>query len=86
MDATARPDAAGASAASSTAGPSHAETRAAAVRAAYERRGDGRVRRRDTVGGEARIRPGDSVLAFNFRPDRMRQSPELAEWSSATRR
>jgi 2,3-bisphosphoglycerate-independent phosphoglycerate mutase len=25
------------------------------------------------VGGEARIRPGDSVIAFNFRPDRMRQ-------------
>ncbi len=25
------------------------------------------------VGGEARIRPGDSVLAFNFRPDRMRE-------------
>ena len=25
------------------------------------------------VGAEARIRPGDSVIAFNFRPDRMRQ-------------
>jgi 2,3-bisphosphoglycerate-independent phosphoglycerate mutase len=25
------------------------------------------------VGEEARIRPGDSVLAFNFRPDRMRE-------------
>jgi 2,3-bisphosphoglycerate-independent phosphoglycerate mutase len=25
------------------------------------------------VGEEARIRPGDSVIAFNFRPDRMRQ-------------
>src|SRR2546423_10397649 len=25
------------------------------------------------VGPEARIRPGDSVIAFNFRPDRMRQ-------------
>jgi 2,3-bisphosphoglycerate-independent phosphoglycerate mutase len=25
------------------------------------------------VGGEARIRPGDSVIAFNFRPDRMRE-------------
>jgi 2,3-bisphosphoglycerate-independent phosphoglycerate mutase len=25
------------------------------------------------VGGEATIRPADSVLAFNFRPDRMRQ-------------
>ena len=26
-----------------------------------------------TVGEEARVRPGDSVLMFNFRPDRMRQ-------------
>ncbi len=26
-----------------------------------------------TVGDEATIRPGDSVLAFNFRPDRMRE-------------
>jgi len=26
-----------------------------------------------TVGEEARIRPGDSVIAFNFRPDRMRE-------------
>jgi len=26
-----------------------------------------------TVGEEARIRPGDSVVAFNFRPDRMRE-------------
>ena len=26
-----------------------------------------------TVGAEARIRPGDSVIAFNFRPDRMRE-------------
>src|SRR5207244_329004 len=25
------------------------------------------------VGVEARIRPGDSVICFNFRPDRMRQ-------------
>jgi 2,3-bisphosphoglycerate-independent phosphoglycerate mutase len=29
-----------------------------------------------TVGEEARIRPGDSVIAFNFRPDRMRQITE----------
>ena len=29
--------------------------------------------RATTVGDEARIRPGDAVLAFNFRPDRMRQ-------------
>ena len=37
------------------------------------------------VGEEARIRPGDSVLAFNFRPDRMRElvralaEPDLGE-------
>jgi 2,3-bisphosphoglycerate-independent phosphoglycerate mutase len=29
-----------------------------------------------TVGAEARIRPGDTVIAFNFRPDRMRQITE----------
>jgi len=29
-----------------------------------------------TVGDEARVRPGDSVLCFNFRPDRMRQLVE----------
>ena len=52
------------------------------------------------VGEEAAIRPGDSVVAFNFRPDRMREitralaDPEFDEidrggadrWSSATRR
>ena len=27
----------------------------------------------NACGDEARIRPGDSVIAFNFRPDRMRQ-------------
>ena len=37
------------------------------------------------VGDEARIRPGDSVIAFNFRPDRMREithalaDPEFGE-------
>ena len=37
------------------------------------------------VGEEARIRPGDSVIAFNFRPDRMREitralaDPEFGE-------
>ena len=25
------------------------------------------------VGEEARIRPGDSIICFNFRPDRMRE-------------
>ena len=44
-------------------------------------RRDGRVHhRRRRSGEEGRIRPGDSVIAFNFRPDRMRQiAPKLAE-------
>jgi 2,3-bisphosphoglycerate-independent phosphoglycerate mutase len=51
----------------------HAETGEAAVRAAYERDETDEFITATTVGEEARIRPGDSVLAFNFRPDRMRQ-------------
>jgi 2,3-bisphosphoglycerate-independent phosphoglycerate mutase len=44
-----------------------------AVRAAYERDETDEFIEPTTVGDEARIRPGDSVIAFNFRPDRMRQ-------------
>jgi 2,3-bisphosphoglycerate-independent phosphoglycerate mutase len=51
----------------------HAESGEAAVRAAYERDETDEFITPVTVGEEARIRPGDSVLAFNFRPDRMRQ-------------
>jgi len=51
----------------------HADTGAEAVRAAYERDESDEFITATTVGEEARIRPGDSVLAFNFRPDRMRQ-------------
>jgi 2,3-bisphosphoglycerate-independent phosphoglycerate mutase len=51
----------------------HAPSGAAAVRAAYERGETDEFIRPTTVGEEARIRPGDAVLAVNFRPDRMRQ-------------
>jgi 2,3-bisphosphoglycerate-independent phosphoglycerate mutase len=58
----------------------HAETGEQAVRAAYERGETDEFITATTVGDEARIRPGDSVLAFNFRPDRMRQiTTKLAE-------
>jgi 2,3-bisphosphoglycerate-independent phosphoglycerate mutase len=51
----------------------HADTGQAAVKAAYARDETDEFITATTVGDEARIRPGDSVLAFNFRPDRMRQ-------------
>jgi 2,3-bisphosphoglycerate-independent phosphoglycerate mutase len=51
----------------------HADDGPAAVRAAYEREETDEFITPTTVGGEARIRPGDSVIAFNFRPDRMRE-------------
>ena len=44
-----------------------------AVREAYERGETDEFIEPTLVGAEARIRPGDSVLCFNFRPDRMRQ-------------
>jgi 2,3-bisphosphoglycerate-independent phosphoglycerate mutase len=54
-----------------------AEHRAAsgaeAARAAYERDETDEFITPTLVGEEARIRPGDSVVAFNFRPDRMRE-------------
>jgi 2,3-bisphosphoglycerate-independent phosphoglycerate mutase len=51
----------------------HADTGAAAARAAYERGETDEFITPVLVGAEARILPGDSVFAFNFRPDRMRQ-------------
>jgi 2,3-bisphosphoglycerate-independent phosphoglycerate mutase len=61
-----------------------------AVRAAYARdpRGDEFIEP-STVGDEARIRPEDSVIAFNFRPDRMRQltealGPQVARFTTLT--
>ena len=50
-----------------------AESGPAAARAAYERGETDEFITPVLVGDEARIRPGDSVIAFNFRPDRMRQ-------------
>ncbi len=44
-----------------------------AVRAAYERGETDEFVLPTLVGEEARIRPGDAVLWFNFRPDRSRQ-------------
>jgi 2,3-bisphosphoglycerate-independent phosphoglycerate mutase len=49
--------------------PSGAE----AARAAYARDETDEFIAPTTVGEDARIRAGDSVLAFNFRPDRMRE-------------
>jgi 2,3-bisphosphoglycerate-independent phosphoglycerate mutase len=52
----------------------HASDGAAAVRAAYEREETDEFVAPTLVGDEAAIRPDrDAVLAFNFRPDRMRQ-------------
>jgi 2,3-bisphosphoglycerate-independent phosphoglycerate mutase len=44
-----------------------------AVREAYARGETDEFIEPTLVGAEARIRPGDSVLCFNFRPDRMRE-------------
>ena len=54
-------------------GDHHAATAEEAARTAYERDETDEFITPTTVGDEARIRPGDSVIAFNFRPDRMRQ-------------
>ena len=62
-----------------------ADTGAQAVRDAYERGETDEFVTPVLVGEEARIRPGDSVFAFNFRPDRMREitralaDPEFAD-------
>jgi 2,3-bisphosphoglycerate-independent phosphoglycerate mutase len=57
-----------------------ADSGEAAVKAAYERDETDEFITPTTVGDEASIRPGDSVIAFNFRPDRMREITQaLAE-------
>jgi 2,3-bisphosphoglycerate-independent phosphoglycerate mutase len=53
--------------------PYQAATGEQAVRDAYERGETDEFIEPTLVGEEARIRPGDSVLCFNFRPDRMRE-------------
>jgi 2,3-bisphosphoglycerate-independent phosphoglycerate mutase len=50
-----------------------AETGEEAVRAAYERGETDEFIKPTLVGEEGRIRAGDSVIFFNFRPDRARQ-------------
>jgi 2,3-bisphosphoglycerate-independent phosphoglycerate mutase len=65
-------------------GAHRADSGADAVRAAYERGETDEFVTATTVGDEAQIRPGDSVIAFNFRPDRMREiTRALAEPSFA---
>jgi 2,3-bisphosphoglycerate-independent phosphoglycerate mutase len=57
-----------------------AETAEAAVQAAYERGETDEFIKPTLVGDEGRIREGDSVIFFNFRPDRARQlTQKLAE-------
>jgi 2,3-bisphosphoglycerate-independent phosphoglycerate mutase len=51
----------------------HADTAEEAAKAAYERDETDEFIAPTTVGEEAAIRPGDAVVAFNFRPDRMRE-------------
>jgi 2,3-bisphosphoglycerate-independent phosphoglycerate mutase len=51
----------------------HAASGEEAVENAYRRGETDEFIEPTLVGAEARIRPGDSVIAFNFRPDRMRQ-------------
>src|SRR5947209_13484007 len=50
-----------------------AQSGEAAARDAYERDETDEFIKPVLVGEEARIRPGDSVVGFNFRPDRMRE-------------
>lgn len=63
-----------------------AETGEAAVRAAYERGETDEFIQPTLVGDEGRIRDGDAVVFFNFRPDRARQltralgEPDFAEF------
>ncbi|MGI8920899.1 MAG: 2,3-bisphosphoglycerate-independent phosphoglycerate mutase [Solirubrobacteraceae bacterium] len=60
--------------------PDRADTGVEAARNAYAREETDEFIAPTAVGEEALIRPGDSVFAFNFRPDRMRQiSRALAE-------
>lgn len=50
-----------------------APSAAQAVAAAYERDETDEFISPTSVGDDTRIRPGDSVICFNFRPDRMRE-------------
>src|SRR5205085_2521271 len=54
-------------------GAHHADTGAQAARDAYDREETDEFIEPTTVGEEGRIRDGDTVVCFNFRPDRMRE-------------
>jgi len=54
-------------------GEHHADSAEQAAKNAYERDETDEFITATTVGEEACIRPGDAVLGFNFRPDRMRE-------------
>jgi 2,3-bisphosphoglycerate-independent phosphoglycerate mutase len=54
-------------------GEHHADSARQAAEDAYGRDETDEFIAATTVGEEARIRPGDAVLGFNFRPDRMRE-------------
>jgi 2,3-bisphosphoglycerate-independent phosphoglycerate mutase len=68
-----------------------AESGEAAVRAAYERGETDEFIRPTVVGEEGRIRDGDAVVFFNFRPDRARQltralgEPDFGEFDRGER-
>jgi len=66
-------------------GDFHVETAHDAVAAAYQRGETDEFILPTSVGAEARIRPGDSVIAFNFRPDRMRQLTRAVTGAAAVR-
>ncbi|MCW3034249.1 MAG: 2,3-bisphosphoglycerate-independent phosphoglycerate mutase, partial [Solirubrobacterales bacterium] len=51
----------------------HVQAPGDAAREAYAREETDEFIAPTTVGDDARIRPGDSVIAFDFRPDRMRE-------------
>jgi 2,3-bisphosphoglycerate-independent phosphoglycerate mutase len=54
-------------------GEYHADSAEQAMRDAYDRGETDEFVKPVVIGEEATIRPGDSVVAFNFRPDRMRE-------------
>jgi 2,3-bisphosphoglycerate-independent phosphoglycerate mutase len=70
-------------------GDYHAESGEEAVRAAYDRGETDEFIMPTAVGEETLVRPDDSVIAFNFRPDRMRQlteklAPEVELYTTLT--
>jgi 2,3-bisphosphoglycerate-independent phosphoglycerate mutase len=64
-------------------GEHHADTGAQAAREAYDRDETDEFIEPTTVGEEGRIRDGDAVVCFNFRPDRMREITEKLDHDPA---